>query len=100
MVAVIVILLYIFVCRWYIESGALDFFNHSELCTGRCKGRIPGKFGNSSPFPVAIRKSASPVVSQVSKINEDTYTSLPDHSEEKWKRVRIENTRVVDKREY
>lgn len=72
--------------RWYIESGALDFFNHSELCTGRCKGRIPGKFGNSSPFPVAIRKSASPVVSQVSKINEDTYTSLPDHSEEKWKR--------------
>lgn len=70
--------------RWYIESGELDFYNHSELCTGRCKGRIPGK--HSTPVPVSMRRCASPVVTEVSKIKEQTYSSLPDHSEEKWKR--------------
>lgn len=69
--------------RWYIESGSLDFYNHSELCTGRCKGRTPG-IKHSTPIPVALTRS--PVVSDVSKIKEETYTSLPDHSEEKWKR--------------
>ncbi|XP_052762931.1 transcription regulator spe-44-like [Mya arenaria] len=26
--------------RCYIDSGELDFYNHSDLCTGRCKSRI------------------------------------------------------------
>ena len=70
--------------RWYIETGELDFYNHSELCTGRCKGRIPNK---TAAEMVTMKRDPSPMVSGVSNINEQTYTSLPDHSEEKWKRV-------------
>ncbi|KAH3748667.1 glucocorticoid modulatory element-binding protein 1-like isoform X2 [Dreissena polymorpha] len=47
--------------RRYIDSGVLDFYNHSELCTGRCKSRISQSKLNLSDTipnsPTPIRQS-------------------------------------------
>ncbi|KAL3887905.1 hypothetical protein ACJMK2_000292 [Sinanodonta woodiana] len=61
--------------RKYIDSGELDFYNHKDLCTGKCKSRAPAKSTIHIDAATGI-----PYVAGVSKINEHTYSSLPDHS--------------------
>ena len=46
--------------RCYIDSGELDFYNHSDLCTGRCKSRT----GNPSKLILhdsTIQNSPTPI---------------------------------------
>ncbi|KAL4218452.1 Glucocorticoid modulatory element binding protein 2 [Mactra antiquata] len=62
--------------RRYIDTGALDFFNHTELCTGRCKS----KMGNKSlqQFSVADSGHISVQSSKLPKVmfeNHEQYSS-------------------------
>lgn len=69
--------------RRYIDSGELDFFNHNELCTGRCKSKMGNKNSTlndtlnealmSSP-PHSLRKNRGSTMGS-SCFDNDNYSS-------------------------
>lgn len=46
---------FFFHARRYLDTGEIDFYNHAELCTGRCKS----KMGNKTATPVNINDTLS-----------------------------------------
>lgn len=58
--------------RRYLDTGEIDFYNHAELCTGRCKS----KMGNKTATPVTLNDSLTTSLTSPSMSKKGTGNGL------------------------